>query len=356
MGSRMHAVAVASILVLGTAVLPIAGCESESETSGSEVVPGTLGAPCLAGDTCESGLLCESGLCTEGFVNPDVLESSDVAADSESLDTGVVDVGGCQGSGCFGDPCESSDDCFSGLCAPHMGGDVCTEPCEDSCPSGWSCSLVAQSGADPAYICVSDFAHLCLPCLSSDDCASGESQDACVSYGEEGSFCGGVCEVDSDCPEGFQCADSENTRGGQTRQCRPIDGACECSEKAMNLGLVTECTVSNSYGVCQGIRSCSGAGLGACDAPTPDEDVCNGVDDDCDGETDTVPCDDQDPCTVDTCAGEAGCASAPDIGAACDDGSLETANDVCDESGLCAGEPIVCPTGSPSGLSTRPIS
>ena len=38
--------------------------------------------------------------------------------------------------------------------------------------------------------------------------------------------------------------------------------------------------------MCEGARICSELGLGACDAQVPVEDLCNGLDDDCDGEVD----------------------------------------------------------------------
>jgi hypothetical protein len=51
-------------------------------------------------------------------------------------------------------------------------------------------------------------------------------------------------------------------------------------------------------------------------------------------------CDDANACTADSCsAGQ--CMNAVTSGAACDDGAPCTVNDVCDESALCAGTPVV---------------
>src|SRR5574341_564125 len=49
-----------------------------------------------------------------------------------------------------------------------------------------------------------------------------------------------------------------------------------------------------------------------------------------------VTCDDANPCTTDTWNGSA-CVHTARTGAACDDGSDCTANDMCSSSGICAG-------------------
>ncbi|MGB0592014.1 MAG: glycine rich domain-containing protein [Myxococcota bacterium] len=246
----------------------------------------------------------------------------------------------------FGAPCDSGDDCYSGVCAEHMGDTVCTKTCDEDCPAGWTCEQVTGAGGDAVFICVSSFEHLCRPCLTSDDCTSDTSETACIDYDGQGSFCGAICQSDGDCPEGFVCQESTSTRGGSSSQCVDADGVCECSNLAAGLGLTTTCTTSNGFGTCEGMRSCGPDGLTECDAATPAEDLCNGVDDDCDGDLDDVPCDDQNPCTADTCEGEAGCGHVATPGASCDDGDLTTANDICGDDGSCAGDPITCPEGA----------
>lgn len=65
--------------------------------------------------------------------------------------------------------------------------------------------------------------------------------------------------------------------------CRPGDPGCECLEGAM------EACPGNSMGICDpGMRTCIGGSWGVCEGivvPQPNE-VCNGLDDDCDGEVD----------------------------------------------------------------------
>jgi hypothetical protein len=245
----------------------------------------------------------------------------------------------------FGAPCDSGDDCYSGVCAEHMGDTVCTKTCDEDCPAGWTCEQVTSAGGDAVFICVSSFEHLCRPCLTSDDCTSDTSETACLDYEGQGSFCGAMCDSDGDCPDGFVCQESTSTRGGTSSQCVDADGVCECSNLAAGLGLTTTCTTANGFGTCEGMRGCGPDGLTECDAATPAEDLCNGVDDDCDGETDEISCDDENPCTTDSCEGDAGCAHLVNAGVSCDDGDLQTANDTCGADGSCGGEPIVCPEG-----------
>ena len=64
----------------------------------------------------------------------------------------------------------------------------------------------------------------------------------------------------------------------------------------------------------------------SCDAKA--EELCNGVDDDCDGKTDEGTCDDGIACTTDICGGTTGCVHQSS-GAPCDDGDVCTTGDSC---------------------------
>jgi hypothetical protein len=186
------------------------------------------------------------------------------------------------GTGCFGEACESSDDCLSSLCVPHLGNQVCSQTCGE-CPTNWRCKQVTTGSSDVTFICVSDFTYLCQPCTENSDCKSDLTQEACVIYEGEGRFCGAACEADEECPGGFSCIDAENASGGTSQQCVRSAGVCECSTTASELALSTPCNKDNEYGSCAGVRSCSDEGLSACDASEPTAETCNGLDDDCDG-------------------------------------------------------------------------
>jgi len=141
------------------------------------------------------------------------------------------------------------------------------------------------------------------------------------------------CQADADCPKGHTCADGKDVDGKTVKQCRPAaGGTCTCSGWALTAGATTTC--ADPTGACSGQRSCTagevkaGDPVPACDAPDATTETCDGVDNDCDGQTDTgAPCSDDVDCTVDTCAGTKGCQSAASD-AACDDKQACT-HDIC---------------------------
>ena len=222
-------------------------------------------------------------------VFPDAGEG--VVADLPRLEDQIEDIPpACEpGEGCFGDPCDDGSDCLSGWCVLHMGETVCSQECVEECPPGWTCQQVSAGGRDVVFICVSDLATLCQPCVDSTDCEALGVSDLCVSYGEEGSFCGGNCAPDdpkaTECPDGFTCTEVDDG-GAPSHQCVADAGVCDCSTASIFLGLGTACEITNDFGTCPGARTCAAEGLTACDAPNPAEELCNGLDDDCDGQID----------------------------------------------------------------------
>ena len=258
------------------------------------------------------------------------------------------------GEGCFLDKCDENAQCASGWCVEHMGEGLCSKACQEECPTGWSCKQVGADGPDIQYICVSKHANLCRPCASGSECKSpGGAEDVCVDYDEEGSFCGGACIADEDCPWGFSCLTTVTVDGIDTLQCVAAAGSCPCTEKSVSLALWTPCAVSNEWGICIGKRVCGADGLGECDAGTPGQEACNGLDDDCDGDIDEPVldppmslCDDGNPCTVDTCDGADGCAQETLTQGECIDGDVCTVGDHC-EAGICVGTPVGCDDSNP---------
>ena len=170
----------------------------------------------------------------DGLLNTGGDAQSSTGADVSFPDPGDGQVGAFLPDGAplsdFGRPCDSGEDCDSGYCVPSPGGNVCTETCTDDCPEDWSCEKVSTGGGDPVYICVSDTALLCHPCMEDGDCNQGGAAGAnrCVSFGPAGSFCGIDCSVgaaDSGCPHGYLCQPSDEGGG----QCVPEDWKCECN-------------------------------------------------------------------------------------------------------------------------------
>ena len=288
--------------------------------------------------------------------------TSDVFADGGRQAPDTSEDPGCTpGDGCFGDSCDEGEDCLSGICALHEGDRVCSKSCDSSCPVGWSCQLVSGPG-DGQYACVSNFSHLCLPCESAGEC-SGALPNACVRYSGGLSFCGGACDAETPCPSGMSCQEVESTTGVFSFQCVSNSGVCACSDHAITSALATPCEVSNEHGTCSGVRACKPDGLSECSASEPTLESCNGLDDDCDGQVDEDLCDDQNSCTVDSCAGEAGCEHVALDEGECLDGDACTIGDHC-EAGVCVGTTIDCDDQNPctenscdglGGCKTEPI-
>jgi len=280
-----------------------------------------------------------------------------VAPDVPALDLPEETGPACPpGGGCFLDPCTQNAECLSGWCVEHMGDGVCTQPCTEECPAGWSCEPVGVGGPDLNFVCVSAYANLCRPCNSLADCKSvGGTEDLCLRYGDEGSFCGGTCQDDQDCPWGFSCETAVTVDGVSSLQCVADAGVCPCTAKSIALSLYTSCEVANEVGACKGKRFCTQDGLAPCDAAVPAAETCNGLDDDCDGGVDEpeeaegkllLPCDDGNPCTEDACFGSEGCSYTQLTEGECLDGDACTIGDHC-ENGVCTGADIDCDDKNP---------
>ena len=200
----------------------------------------------------------------------------------------VLDLGFVPDPGQPGYPCDDGEQCGSGYCIQTPDGMQCTQECVSECPFGWQCALHKPSLPDEVYICAPTFMNLGRPCVANADCSTGgmESDDGCLSYGEKGSFCGGACSEEKPCPDEYFCLESEDVSGAVSFQCVLQGDECPCAEWYADEGATTECFVENVWGLCMGERLCLAEGLTDCTADDPSQDLCNGVDDDCDGEVD----------------------------------------------------------------------
>ena len=322
----------------------------------------------------------------------------------ETATSDVVEVVEPPKPGELGYACDEALDCNSGWCVQTANGRQCTQTCIEACPSGYECR--EAPGVDAVFICAPKFLNLCDPCREAADCnAPATAGNYCLAYGANGRFCGSKCNTDPDCPGGYVCRNVPVGGGEEAKQCVPVDGAeCTCSPFAKQLQKATVCFDENANGKCEGTRFCLQSGLSLCDAATffPEscnglddncnsvtdefppnyvceitndigscpgrgtcvegvetcegnaaklDNNCDGIDDDCDGETDEEACNDGNACTNDLCATGAGgeliCTHTNNNTSLCDDGSVCTQVDKCQD-GQCVGfNPLNCADANP---------
>jgi hypothetical protein len=125
---------------------------------------------------------------------------------------------------------------------------------------------------------------------------------------------------------------------GKTPAAETCNGVDDNCNGQTDEGLTQTC--SSACGA--GVETCQNGQWAACSAPQPATEVCDNKDNDCDGQTDEgfgqITCGTGD-CAVTVNACERGSVQTcqPQAGKACDDGSPCTENDACTSGGICSG-------------------
>lgn len=194
------------------------------------------------------------------FLGPDLCGSE------EWLD--VEDV-----AGGYGAPCTEHDQCRSHWCLAGHDQGSCAAGCEEEpCGQGALCQRLTLTSADMLWVCLPDRTPFCRPCFLDQDCEMTAAVCHQIDTGHR--YCTRLCDERQACPQGFGC------KGGV---CIALQGDCDCRQAPGSLGLYTPCTVKNQWGQCQGLAQCTESGLSACDAQPAQREVCDGLDNDCDG-------------------------------------------------------------------------
>ena len=251
-----------SVLLLAAGLIACGG--GDGETGAGVDVPGTDGH---MGDTGGDGTVDAPGGDQDGSDQT----GDELPPPAETIDFVEPDTD-------LGKPCDGPGECVSGLCVEAPGGSICTDHCIEECPAGWICKGVNLFGGDLVFICVPRYWSLCEPCGDFGDCESEEG--ACLDVGGDGNFCTVTCDSPDDCPENFHCYDD----GDGAPICWPDSGSCTC--QLDDVDTVEDCEVTNAHGACAGNRTCEEAGWTSCSAETPAPDICDGFDNNCDGYTD----------------------------------------------------------------------
>ncbi len=219
-------------------------------------------------------------------VAQDAEDAADTATDTVDATADIIAPINCPGGeGC---DCAANDECDNSVCLTTSEGKKCAKTCVETCDKGWTCTTLGAK--DSVFVCVPNFVTLCAPCQKSVDCELQGVKSLCLDYGDKGRFCGGPCKDDDSCPKGYTCAEAEDGEGVKSKQCKMADGgACACTGWAIESGAQMDCTVDNEFGACPGTQKCTKDGMGPCDGDKPAEEVCDGIDSDCDGKTDILP-------------------------------------------------------------------
>ena len=186
--------------------------------------------------------------------------------------------------------CASDRDCPSNICLQELASGVCAEPCDGQggCyKADWGCFPIYDQSGPAQPLCLPNVAVLCMPCTTDDDCSTLNDSflGHCLPLATEGSFCGFSCIAHDDCPEGYVCK-AFDFGDGLTGQCQPKIEQCVCNEVGKRTAWTIDCAVENEFGSCLGTNQCPPAGSASCTAAVPADDVCNNLDDNCDGEVD----------------------------------------------------------------------
>ncbi|MGV3620997.1 MAG: hypothetical protein ACO1OB_09270, partial [Archangium sp.] len=178
-----------------------------------------------------------------------------------------------------GESCDNDDRCVTGLCdGPNGENPVCVRRCSDICNSNEVCVQLTPN----RFSCQPDKRQLCAPCTT--DSACPYPSDKCISVNNE-SVCGRDCAFDQNCPTGYRCVNAVGVDGNsKIQQCVPIVASCACLARG---DFMQQCEVSNTLGTCFGVKECDLVqNAVVCSASEPVAEMCNGLDDDCDGQVD----------------------------------------------------------------------
>jgi hypothetical protein len=256
-----------------------------------------------------------------GAVEVDSADSADPdTSDPDSAD--VADVQQDTGPVLLpvGHTCSTNAECDSDLCLSIPGSPkVCSKSCEGDCPAGMRCGLDIATGSTAVPYCLPLPGKLCQVCETDVDCGG----DPCVPLAAtKESLCGVACGSGGVCPSGFVC---QSFKAGEV--CVPQLGTCSCTGDFV--GQTWACSAQSPLGKCVGAQTCGETGWSACTAPVPSPELCDGQDNDCNGQIDEAYSALGTPCGIGACFGGKFQCSADKKAVVCSTEIKKPAKDLC---------------------------
>ena len=340
--------------------------------------------PCSDGNECTANDMCGGGVCVPGAIvagddgndctddvcNPQLgcqhTANQDPCNDANACTSNDFCSGGAcigaakvcnDGKVCTDDTCDKATGCaFTPATKPCDDGNACTA--DDACNAGGFCTGTAVA-CDDGNPCTTDY---CLPgsgCKHDNNTLPCNDGDACT---KSDKCSGGSCVGQgASCDDGNQCTtDSCNTVTGCVNV--PFAGACDdgnpctsddlCFGKDCIGGAGVDCNAGNDnpckQSYCEPGGGCTplitlddGASCSDGSACTKDDKCVSGT---CAGTN--VVCNDNNPCTNDSCNPTTGCIYQNNS-TLCDDGDACTVGDVCKLGACASGSDMVCNDGNP---------
>lgn len=297
-------------------------CDDDNACTKEECVAGAcvntpLSDCCLEDAECSDAVACTVDACVANKCThtPDdtacddgVACTVDVCADSACKST--VDDAACDdGNACTADSCDLANDCQH---VPVNDGATCADT--DKCNGSETCKAgVCEAGSAP-------------DCDDKNPCTT----DSC----DPAAGCTHAADPQGSCDDGNPCNGKESCTDGQ---CKAGD-ALDCNDK-------NSCTADSCDPAvgCKNVNVADGTGC-------LDADKCNG-DEKCQGgacKPGTPPtCDDNKPCTDDSCSPATGCVYTPDDKNGCSDGKPCNGIESCKAGECKPGTPPDCVDANP---------
>ena len=219
---------------------------------------------------------CDSESQSSTYQEPDLFVVIETPPDQfmtgEERDLDISEDAGRIDRGEYGDPCESDEDCLDRICVQAGEGRICSRICYDACePFPQERPAYCRSDSSSGrieFICYPDQNLLCQPCVNDQQCDGARCLET-----EEGMRCSRPCIEESDCPESFSCNEGN---------CLPKSGSCSCTIESE--GMTRICSQDNAFGTCLGEERCDAEqGWVGCNAAEPEEERCDGLDQNCNG-------------------------------------------------------------------------